>query len=296
MYDVVIIGAGMAGLTAGIYAARGNKKVKILEAYSFGGQIINSLNVENYPGFISIKGFDLAKYFYDQAKSLGCEITYEKVIRIEDKKVYTSKNVYETKSIIIASGLKPRHLGIENEEKYVGKGISYCATCDGNFYKDKRVVVVGGGNTALEDALYLSNIASHIYLAIRRDEFRGDKLLVDKVMDKSNVEVIKSANIKSIKGSESLDGVILDIKGEEKELDVDGLFLAIGHIPDSKYLDGVVDLDRDGYVISNNCETSKDYIFVAGDARTKDLRQVITAASDGAIAGSMAINYLNRSK
>lgn len=296
MYDVVIIGAGMAGLTAGIYAARGNLKVKILEAYSFGGQIINSLNVENYPGFISVKGFDLAKYFYDQAVSLGCEITYEKVIRIEDKKVYTSKNVYETKSIIIASGLKARTLGLDKEDKFLGKGVSYCATCDGNFYKDKKVLVVGGGNTALEDALYLSNIASHVYLMIRRNEFRGDKLLVDKVMDNDNIEVIKEGVVKELKGEEKLTSVLVNIKGEESTLDIDGLFLAIGHIPDSSYLNGVVDLDIDGYVISHNCETSKDYIFVAGDVRTKELRQVITAASDGAIAATMAINYLNRTK
>lgn len=296
MYDVVIIGAGMAGLTAGIYAARGNLKVKILEAYSFGGQIINSLNVENYPGFVSIKGFDLAKYFYDQAKSLGCEITYEKVLGIEDKKVITTKNIYEAKTIIVASGLKQRTLGIKSEDKYLGKGISYCATCDGNFYKDKNVLVVGGGNTALEDALYLSNIAKHVYIMIRRDEFRGDKVLVDKVMKLPNIEVIKSGVLKSINGDDTLKGVTIDIKGEEKRLDIDGLFLAIGHIPDTKYLKGSVNLDKDGYVLSKNCETSKDYIFVAGDVRTKQLRQVITAASDGAMAATMAINYLNRIK
>ena len=296
MYDVVIIGAGMAGLTAGIYAARANLKVCILEEKSFGGQIINSLNVENYPGYLSIKGFDLAKNFYDQAKELGCEIKYEKVIGIDDKRVITNTHEYEAKSIIVASGLTVRKLGIEKEDEYVGKGISYCATCDGNFYKGKRVLVVGGGNTALEDALFLSNIAEVVYLMIRRDEFRGDKVYVDKVLNTSNIEVIKSATISSINGDECLKRVTYQQDKENKEIDVDGLFIAIGRIPDSDYLKGIVELDEDGYVISENCETNKDYIFVAGDIRTKSLRQVITAASDGAMAATKAIQYICRNK
>lgn len=296
MYDIVIIGAGMAGLTAGIYAARANLKVCILEEKSFGGQIINSLNVENYPGYLSIKGFDLAKNFYDQAKELGCEIKYEKVIGIDEKKVITNTHEYEAKSIIVASGLTVRKLGVEKEDEYVGKGISYCATCDGNFYKGKRVLVVGGGNTALEDALFLSNIAEVVYLMIRRDEFRGDKVYVDKVLNTSNIEVIKSATISSINGDECLKRVTYQQDKEDKEIDVDGLFIAIGRIPDSDYLKGIVELDEDGYVISENCETNKDYIFVAGDIRTKSLRQVITAASDGAMAVTKAIQYICRNK
>lgn len=296
MYDVVIIGAGMAGLTAGIYAARANLKVCILEEKSFGGQIINSLNVENYPGYLSIKGFDLAKSFYDQAKELGCEIKYEKVIRIDGKKVITNTYEYQTKSIIVASGLTIRKLGIENEDKYVGKGISYCATCDGNFYKGKNVLVVGGGNTALEDALFLSNIANSVYLMIRRDEFRGDKVYVDKVLNTPNIEVIKNATISSIKGDECLKNIIYQQDKENKELEVDGLFIAIGRIPDSDYLKGIVELDNDGYVVSDACETNRDYIFVAGDIRTKSLRQVITAASDGAVAATKAIQYICENK
>lgn len=296
MYDVVIIGAGMAGLTAGIYAARGNLKVKILEEKSFGGQIINSLNVENYPGFLNIKGFDLAKNFYDQAISLGCEITYEKVIGIENHKVITQNSVYEAKSIIIASGLSVRKLGVENEDELVGKGVSYCATCDGNFYRGKNVLVVGGGNTALEDALFLSNIAKKVYLMLRRDVFRGDKVLVDKVLNTDNVHVIRSANICSINGDECLKGVTYQQESSKKDLDVDGLFIAIGRIPDSDYLNGVVELDENGFVKSDDGKTSRDYIFVAGDIRTKHLRQVITAASDGACAANAAIQYLNRNK
>lgn len=296
MYDVVIIGAGMAGLTAGIYAARGNLKVKILEANSFGGQIINSLNVENYPGFASIKGFDLAKNFYEQAKSLGCDISYEQVLGIDDHTVITNKGTYEARCIIIASGLKAKTLGVSGEEDLIGKGVSYCATCDGHFYKGKQVLIVGGGNTALEDALYLSNIANKVYMMIRRDEFRGDKVLVDKVLSSKNIEVIREAKVTEIKGNECLKGVSYQQDNEEKQLDVDGLFIAIGNIPDSNYLSNVVDLDDNGYVISEKCETSKDYIFVAGDVRTKELRQVITAASDGAMAGAMAIKYLCRNK
>ncbi len=296
MYDVVIIGAGMAGLTAGIYAARANLKVCILEEKSFGGQIINSLNVENYPGYLSIKGFDLAKSFYDQAKELGCEIKYEKVIGIDGKKVITNTHEYDTKSIIVASGLTIRKLGVEKEDDYVGRGISYCATCDGNFYKGKRVLVVGRGNTALEDALFLSNVAEVVYLMIRRDEFRGDKVYVDKVLNTSNIEVIKNATISSINGDECLKNITYQQDKENKELAIDGLFIAIGRIPDSNYLKGIVELDQDGYVISETCETNKDYIFVAGDIRTKNLRQVITAASDGAIAATKAIQYICRNK
>ncbi len=295
MYDVIIVGAGMAGLTAGIYAARANLHVKIFEVSGFGGQIINSLNVENYPGFTSIKGFDLAKYFYDQAISLGCEIAYEKVTQIEGKKVMTSKNTYEARSIIIASGLKVRKLGLAKEDELIGKGISYCATCDGNFYKNKEVLVVGGGNTALEDALFLSSIAKKVTIMIRRDVFRGDKVLVDRLLEKNNVAVIKKAAITSINGTDCLKSVNYQQDGREKKIKIDGLFVAIGHIPDSKYLEGVVNLDEEGFVVSHDCETSKDYIFVAGDARTKKLRQVITAASDGAIAASKAIEYLYKS-
>lgn len=296
MYDVVIIGAGMAGLTAGIYTARGNLKVKILEANSFGGQIINSLNVENYPGFANIKGFDLAKNFYEQAKGLGCDISYEQVLGIDDHKVITDKGIYEAKSIVIASGLRAKTLGVLGEENLIGNGVSYCATCDGHFYKDKKVLIVGGGNTALEDALYLSNIANKVYIMIRRDEFRGDKVLVDKVLSLKNIEVIREAIVTEIKGDDCLKSVTYQHKDERIQLDIDGLFIAIGYIPDTGYLGNVVDLDDNGFVISEKCETSKDYIFVAGDVRTKDLRQLITAASDGAIAASLAIQYLWRNK
>lgn len=292
MYDVVIIGAGMAGLTAGIYAARGNLKVKILESKAVGGQIINSLNVENYPGFISVKGTDLAEYFYNQAKSLGCDISFESAQSIKDNMVITNKTTYEAKCIIIASGLSVKKLGLAKEDDLVGKGISYCATCDGNFFRNKNVLVVGGGNTALEDALFLSNVAKKVYIMIRRDEFRGDKLLVSKVLDNEKIEVIRSANVIELISDEVLKGVIYKQDNVDKTLDIDGLFIAIGHVPDSDYLKGVVAIDKDGFVISNNCETSKNNIFVAGDVRTKELRQVITAASDGATAASKVIEYL----
>lgn len=296
MYDVVIIGAGMAGLTAGIYAARANLRVKILEEKGFGGQIVNSLNVENYPGFSSISGFALAKLFYDQAISLGCDIAIEKVIEIKDHSVITNKQEYNAKTIIIASGLNVRKLGLEKEDILVGRGISYCATCDGNFYKDKNVLVVGGGNTALEDALFLSNIAKKVYLMIRRDEFRGNQVLVDKLENLDNVEIIKNALVKSLIGDDCLKGVTYQQQDREGELDIDGLFVAIGRIPDSDYLKNIVKCDKDGYVLSEECETSKDNIFVAGDIRTKNLRQVITAASDGALAATKAIKYLLENK
>ncbi|MDE5630901.1 MAG: FAD-dependent oxidoreductase, partial [Bacilli bacterium] len=228
--------------------------------------------------------------------SLGCEISYEKVIGIDNHKVITRMGDYEARSIIIASGLTVRKLGLENEDNLVGKGISYCATCDGNFYRNKNVLVVGGGNTALEDALFLSNVAKKVYIMIRRDEFRGDKIFVDKVVNSSNIEIIKNANVKKLIGNDCLKGVTYQQGNEIFNLDIDGLFVAIGRIPDSDYLEGVVSLDDDGYVISDNCETNKDYIFVAGDIRTKNLRQVITAASDGAIAATKASQYLLKNK
>ena len=290
MYDIIIIGAGISGLTSAIYAKRNNKKVLVLESKSYGGQIIDSMHIENYPGYLDISGYDLMTNTYNQAVKLGVEIINEEVLEINDHDVITKDNTYNTKAIIIATGLISRKLEIDNIDKYIGSGISICATCDGNFYKDKVVAVVGGGNTALEDALYLSNICSKVYLINRKDKFKGEEYLVDKINSKDNIIKLMNKEVTGIIGNDFLEGIELN---DNSKLEIECLFMAIGKIPNSNIYNGIVDTTSDGYIISNEeCKTSKDYIFVAGDCRDKKLRQLITAASDGAIAATNAIKYI----
>lgn len=297
IYDIIIIGAGPAGLTAAIYAKRAGKNVLVLEAKSYGGSIINTLDIENYPGTFHMSGFDFASHLYDQAKELGAEIKFEKVIEIKNgkiKKVITTKNKYECYALILATGSENRKLGLPKEDELIGKGISYCATCDGAFYKDKIVAVVGGGNTALEDALYLSDIAKKVYLIHRRNEFRGDNKTIDILKEKDNVCFIYNSNIINLNSDEKL--VSIDVKNnqdEVKNIPIDGLFIAIGRIPENENFRKIIKLDDDGYVISKeNCHTNKSGIFVAGDIRKKELRQLVTATSDGAVASMEACKYL----
>lgn len=287
MYDIIIIGAGPSGMSAALYALRANKKVLLLEKECFGGQIINASNIENYPALPNVSGYDFATNLYNQIKSLGVILKYEEVLEITDKKeVITTKDTYKGKNIIIATGLKKRKLNLENEDKLLGSGISYCATCDGNFYKNKNVAVVGGGNTALEDALYLSNIASKVYLIHRRDNFRGEKKLISEVKEKNNIELILNSNITKIIGEDNLNSIeITDNRNNISKLEIDGLFIAIGNIPDNNRFKNIIDLDENGYIIANaNLKTKTDNIYVAGDTRVKTLRQLVTATSDGAIA------------
>lgn len=287
MYDIIIIGAGPSGMSAALYALRANKKVLLLEKECFGGQIINASNIENYPALPNVSGYDFATNLYNQIKSLGVILKYEEVLEVTDKKeVITRKDTYKGKNIIIATGLKKRKLNLENEDKLLGSGISYCATCDGNFYKNKNVAVVGGGNTALEDALYLSNIASKVYLIHRRDNFRGEKKLISEVKEKNNIELILNSNITKIIGEDNLNSIeITDNRNSISKLEIDGLFIAIGNIPDNNRFKNIIDLDENGYIIANaNLKTKTDNIYVAGDTRVKTLRQLVTATSDGAIA------------
>ncbi len=287
MYDIIIIGAGPSGMSAALYALRANKKVLLLEKECFGGQIINASNIENYPALPNVSGYDFATNLYNQIKSLGVILKYEEVLEVTDKKeVITTKDTYKGKNIIIATGLKKRKLNLENEDKLLGSGISYCATCDGNFYKNKNVAVVGGGNTALEDALYLSNIASKVYLIHRRDNFRGEKKLISEVKEKNNIELILNSNITKIIGEDNLNSIeITDNRNNISKLEIDGLFIAIGNIPDNNRFKNIIDLDENGYIIANaNLKTKADNIYVAGDTRVKTLRQLVTATSDGAIA------------
>ena len=299
MYDIVIVGAGPAGLTAAIYARRASKKVLVLEAKSYGGQIINTLDIENYPVEAHISGFDFATKLYNQAKDLGAEIIFEKVVDINDKdnikEIITTKNTYSAKAVIIATGSENRKLGLSNEDQLVGKGISYCATCDGAFYKGKTVAVVGGGNTALEDALYLADVASKVYLIHRRDEFRGEESTVSHLKEKDNIEFVYNSNVTKLNANERLKSIeITNIDGSIKTIDVDGLFVAVGRIPENQNFAKLINLDESGYVkAGEDCITNVAGIFVAGDNRIKEVRQLVTATSDGAIAATNAVKYIN---
>ncbi len=287
MYDCIIIGAGPAGLTSGIYLARAGKKTLILDKQGYGGQIINALDIENYPGSYHIAGFDLVNKMYEQALDLGCEYHNEEVISIENNCVITNTNKYFTKTIIIATGCYNRKLGLENEDKFIGKGISYCATCDGAFFRNKIVAVYGGGNTAIDDAYYLSNIAQKIYLIYRGDHFKYN---ISKLEEKDNIEFILSNQINGLIGDNKLEGISLT---NHENITLDGLFIAIGQNPNTAFVHDF-DLNDNGYFVSSNCETKYVNIFVAGDVRDKELRQLVTATSDGAMAANKAINYLNK--
>ena len=299
MYDIVVIGAGPAGLTAAIYARRASKKVLVLEAKSYGGQIINTLDIENYPTEAHISGFDFATKLYNQAKDLGAEVEFEEVVEIKDKgsakEVITEDDVYEARAVIIATGSENRKLGLENEDKLVGKGVSYCATCDGAFYKGKTVAVVGGGNTALEDALYLADVAEKVYLIHRRDAFRGEETSTERLKDKGNIEFVYNSNVTKLNAGEKLESIEVTNKdGSVRNIEVDGLFVAIGRVPENQKFAGLIKLDEAGYAVSGeNCHTDVEGVFVAGDNRAKEVRQLVTAVSDGAVAAVEAIKYIN---
>lgn len=293
MNDIIIIGAGPAGMTSAIYAKRAGYNPLVLEKNTYGGQIINSSEVANYPGIKKIDGYTFATKIYEQLKELEIEIKHEEVINIKkiDKtiNVITNKNEYECKSVIIATGLTKRKLNIENEEKLIGKGISYCATCDGAFFKENDVAVVGGGNTALEDAIFLSNYCKHVYLINRTENFKAEKSLLDSFKQKNNTEIITSANIKKLVGKEKLEKIELD---NGKILNISGLFIAIGQIPNCNF--DIIEKEN-GFIKSNEeCTTNIPGIFVAGDIRNKSVRQIVTAVSDGAVAAINAVKYIEK--
>ena len=300
MHDIIIVGAGTAGLSAAIYGLRAGKSVLVLEQASYGGQIINTPEIENYPAIQKISGFEFATNLYNQAKNLGAEFAFEKVEGIEDKgqfkEVKTKDKSYEGKAVILATGAKNRSLGVEKEEELVGKGISYCATCDGMFYRGKVVAVNGGGNTAVEDATFLSDYVQKVYVIHRRDEFRADKAEVDRLTSKPNVELVLNSTVKRLESDASgLTGVVVANRdGEERTLKVDGLFVAIGQAPDNQAVSDLVELDGKGYISAGESTLTKTPgIFTAGDCRTKAIRQLATAASDGAVAGLAAVSYIN---
>lgn len=300
MYDIIIVGAGPAGMTAALYALRANKKVLILEAKAYGGQILTANKVENYPAIKEISGYDYSENLYNQIIDLGVEYKNEIVVNVsQDLKVTTNKDTYEGKAIIIASGASNRKLGLHNEEELTGKGISYCATCDGNFYKNKIVAVNGGGNTAVEDAIYLSNIARKVYLIHRRDEFRAERKYLREMRSKENIEVITNSTITKITGNDKLESIDISNNddGTTTTLKVDGLFVAIGQEPKNEIFTDVADIDDKGYFISEDgVHTKTPLVYIAGDARQKVLRQLTTAVSDGSIAAVMAIREIGENE
>lgn len=300
MVDIVVIGAGCAGMTAGVYAARAGKKVLVLEAQGIGGQIAASPLIENYPGIPDISGMEFSDNLFAQAEKLGVEFDFQNVTGIkvgEPMKVVTAEGVAECKSIIIASGSKHRELGVRKERELTGHGVSYCAVCDGTFFKGKDVAVVGGGNTALSDAMYLAKLASHVTIIHRRDAFRADKNTASKLNDFDNITTEYSSVVKELVGEKSLMAIKLSnvITGEEKTLDVSGLFVAVGQQAKNGAFSNVIALDESGYILAGeDCVTSATGVFAAGDCRKKSVRQLTTAAADGSVAALAACDYISK--
>ena len=296
MYDCIIIGGGPAGITAGIYCQRANLKTIVFEKETVGGQIASSPLVENFPGFKSISGVELANNFYEQAESLGLPIEIEEVLEIipgKINKVVTDMGEYEAKTIILATGAKYRLLGLPNETNLIGKGISFCTSCDGAFYKGKDVAVIGGANSAVTNALYMSNLCNKVYLIYRGAKLKCEEVLKDKLEAKDNVEIIYNANVKKIIGEEELEKIILD---NNRELTINGMFISIGMDAETKLVKEMLPLSEKSYVLSDDCTTTNNNIFVAGDCREKKVRQLTTAVSDGAVAATNVIKYIENNQ
>lgn len=299
MYDIGIIGGGTAGMTAAIYGQRAGKRTIIIEGGNFGGQITSSPNVENYPGIASVSGSEFSMNLLDQAMKLGAETVVERVTGIEDedgiKVIETTGKAYPCRSVILATGVAHRHLAVPGEERLTGAGVSYCATCDGMFFRGREVAVVGGGSTALQDAEFLSNYCSKVYLIHRRDEFRGESNIVKRLEGKENIEFILNTVVKEINGKDMVESLtLLNRKTAGKtELPVEGIFIAVGQIPQNDIFAETVRLDEDGFILAaEDCVTSHPGIFAAGDCRTKEVRQLTTAAADGAVAALAACKYI----
>lgn len=297
-YDVAIIGAGPAGLTAGIFTSRAGLKTICFEKLAVGGQAGLSYEIVNYPGFESISGFDLAERMSKQAIANGVEINYSTLnnLSLDSRgfKLITAYDVYCAKKVILANGRKVRKLGLENEERLTGRGVSYCVSCDGGFFKNKVVAVVGGGDTAIEDVNYLSKIAKKIYLINRSERFRAGDVKINQIKQFNNLEIITSATITELGGNERLEKIVLNHSGETKEIMVDGLFVAIGYVPDLDFVKIDLTLDESGYiVVDKHQQTNVKNLFACGDVVSKDFKQVITACADGAVAGNSCIGGSN---
>lgn len=303
-YDVAIIGGGPAGLAAAVYAARGGMKTVIFEKALIGGQITTTADVENYPGFEdNMSGFDIADKMRKQAEKFGTEIKQENIKSIQSDNFYkvieTDSNKYNIKSVILATGANPRKLGVQGEAKYTGRGVSYCATCDGALYRDKIVAIVGGGDSAVEEAIFLTKFAKKVYIIHRRDELRAVKLIQKRAFENEKIEIIWDSIVKEIKGGDFIEIVELYNKKtkETSELDLDGIFIYVGIIPNNELVKSDVDLDEQGFILTDETMCTKvPGLFAAGDVVHKVLRQVVTAASDGAIAAFSAEKWTEENK
>ena len=300
MIDIAIVGGGPAGLTAAIYASRAGYGVTVFERAVCGGQIVNTSYIENYPAAPGISGSVFAQALEQQARELGAEIIFSEITRAdftgEPKLLFAGGTEYQARAVILAAGATHRALGCPGEEDFTGRGVSYCATCDGNFFRGKEVAVVGGGNSALEDALFLSGVCSRVHLIHRRDSFRAAESTIARVCAADNVEPHLGYTVEGITGEKRMEAILLrEIEsGKLKPLPVAGLFVAVGLMPQNDWLEGQIEL-RDGYVIADNhCATSVPGVFAAGDGNEKELRQLVTAAADGAVAATSAADYLSR--
>ncbi|GHU87009.1 thioredoxin reductase [Clostridia bacterium] len=295
MRDLIVLGGGPAGLSAAIYARRAGLSVLVLERFAAGGQLMNTPEIDNYPGLPNIKGWELAERLEQHAVSLGTEIQLASVSAISQNRenfdISAGNGIIPCRAVIFALGASRRKLGCAGEDEFAGRGVSYCATCDGNFFKGKAVAVVGGGDTALEDALYLENLGCKVTLIHRRREFRASSTLTDKIL-KSEITLKLERNISAIGGNAAVESVTLD---DGEVLNVSGVFVAVGVIPNTEMLRGIVKLSPSGHILTNeNCRTEIPCLYAAGDAREKELYQVVTAASDGANAASAAARDLNQ--
>lgn len=298
-YDIIIIGGGPSGMTSALYSLRAGKSVLILEKENFGGQIANSPRVENIPSIKEISGLDFSNNLFEQILDLGAEFELEEVSEISKENdlflVTTNFNSYQSKVVIIATGVSHRNIGIAREEELAGKGISYCAVCDGAFYKDRTVAVIGDGNTALQYSILLTNYCKKVYICTRFDKFFGDKVLADTLKKKENAEIIHDVDLIEFKGEKELRGLVFDNKktNDKLELDVDGLFIAVGQIPHNDIFSSLVDLDK-GYIVTNERKETKTIgLYAVGDCTKKEIRQLTTATSDGSIAAINACRYLD---
>lgn len=298
--DILTIGAGPAGITAAVYAARAGFRVAVVEKNIYGGQTSIIENIENYPGFVKISGSDFAQVLYEQATNLGVKFVFGEAVDVNfenelKETVISDGEKILSRAVIIANGLKRRILGCTGEKEFSGRGVSYCATCDGAFFKGKSVIVVGGGNTALEDALYLSGICQKVTMIVRKKEFRGEKILVDTVKKTSNIEIMFESVVKEIKGEKTVECAVIRSGETDKVLPVEGVFIAIGYQPCNEMYRGKIDMTDGGYFdCSEDCRTNVEGVFVAGDCRIKPLRQIATAVGDGAVAGNAAANFIRR--
>ena len=303
-YDIAIIGAGAGGLTAAIYAVRAGRSVVVIEKGMIGGQIALTNEVSNYPGFTSITGFELSLKMHEHAQALGTEFIYDEVVSVDFnntvKTITTNSYVVTAKAVIISTGARARKLGVENEDKFTGSGVAYCAVCDGAFYKGKNVVLVGGGNTAVEDAIYLSKIASHITIVNITEKLQPQQIILDELNEiahkQGNIDVINNSTITKLIGQHTVTEVeITNVKTKQTQnLKTDGVFVAIGRLPETEFLKNSITLDNYNYIITDeDMQTSLKGVYACGDVRAKKLRQIVTATSDGATAATNASSYIN---